>query len=531
MHQSSKPDGHVVAPVVSVPDSVTSRPLRLGASALLVLGIALPWLNPFAPGPSPAVVQGLFTWLGLALVLSVTQLRHYKPDLARLVAVAWLLAALLSSAMGLLQYFGLSEPASPWINATTLGQAYANLRQRNQFGTLTNLGLLALLYLAARRPAPSAGEALSLAAAAVLLSLGNAASSSRTGLMQLVFVVGLGLIWRVWRQAGPRWVLLTAVTGYAVGALILPWASGVDPLSQGILGRFNANMPACTSRLTLWANVLSLIGQKPWWGWGWGELDFAHFTTLYQGARFCDILDNAHNLPLHLAVELGIPVAALSIALAVFLVKKGRPWVERDAGRQMAWGALAVILLHSMLEYPLWYGPFQMAFGLGLFVLWRRPAAVLAADGGSGSSPARRRVVLAVACLLVAAVAYVAWDYTRISQIYVPPEERMAGYQDNTLEKIRGSRLFHDQVVFAELTTTPLSRDNAEQVHAMALEMLHFSPESRVVEKLIESATLLGRKEEAVYFLARFRTAFPQDYARWSADLRARSAGATPAAD
>ncbi len=27
----------------------------------------------------------------------------------------------------------------------------------------------------------------------------------------------------------------------------------------------------------------------------------------------------------------------------------------------MAWGVLAIILLHSLLEYPLWYGPFQMA--------------------------------------------------------------------------------------------------------------------------------------------------------------------------
>lgn len=33
--------------------------------------------------------------------------------------------------------------------------------------------------------------------------------------------------------------------------------------------------------------------------------------TLFPGERFCVLLDNAHNLPLHLAVELGVPVAAL----------------------------------------------------------------------------------------------------------------------------------------------------------------------------------------------------------------------------
>ena len=42
----------------------------------------------------------------------------------------------------------------------------------------------------------------------------------------------------------------------------------------------------------------------------------------------------------------------------------------------MAWAVLAVIGLHSLLEYPLWYGPFQIAFGLCLAWLWltgRRP--------------------------------------------------------------------------------------------------------------------------------------------------------------
>ena len=35
----------------------------------------------------------------------------------------------------------------------------------------------------------------------------------------------------------------------------------------------------------------------------------------------------------------------------------------------MAWSVLTLILLHSLLEYPLWHGPFQMAFGLGICLL------------------------------------------------------------------------------------------------------------------------------------------------------------------
>ena len=100
-----------------------------------------------------------------------------------------------------------------------------------------------------------------------------------------------------------------------------------------------------------------------------------------------------------------------------------------------------------------------------------------------------------------------AWDYHRISQIYVPVAQRSAAYKDNSLEKIRSSWLFQNQVQFAELTTTPLTRDNAVQLNALAHGLLHYSPEARVVEKLIDSARLLGREDEAQFFEQRLRAA------------------------
>jgi hypothetical protein len=36
-----------------------------------------------------------------------------------------------------------------------------------------------------------------------------------------------------------------------------------------------------------------------------------------------------------------------------------------------------------------------------------------------------------------------------------------------------------------------------------------------VIERAIESATLLGRDREAVLLLARYREAFPQEYETW----------------
>lgn len=472
--------------------------------------IALPWLNPFAPGPSAAVVPWLVTLTCTALML--LSLPRERPE--EVIAAAWLAAALLSAELGVMQYFGATGPLGSWVNSTGLGEAFANLRQRNQFATLTNIGLGALLWFAVRvrtleqrRQWAHAGLLL----AAVLLGVGNAASSSRTGLLQLLVLALLVWTWGDWKDAITRSVMLSAIAAYAVAALTLPGLAGLDPNTTGILARLSDSDRPCGSRLTLWFNVWHLITLKPFTGWGWGKLDFAHFVTLYPAGRFCDILDNAHNLPLHLAVELGLPVAVLVCGAALWLTLKGAPWREGDPTRQLAWTVLTFLALHSLLEYPLWYGPFQVALWLSVWLL-ARPLAWPVVGA------ARTRAGVAVALLL--ATAYAAWDYHRVSQIYLAPEQRTEAYRADTLQKVGGSWLFQDQVRFAELTTTELRRANAANINALSEDLLHFSPEPRVIEKVIESATLLNRNDEALYYLARYRAAFPDEHRRWASALQ-----------
>lgn len=297
-------------------------------------------------------------------------------------------------------------------------------------------------------------------------------------------------------------------------ALLLDWTGFT---TDGVFARLASDPQSMGSRRELWANVLYLIAQKPWTGWGWGELDYAHYITLFPGDRFSVLLDNAHNLPLHLAVELGLPVAAVACGAVVAWVVRARPWQETDAVRQLAWGALAIIGLHSMVEFPLWYGPFQLVTVLALALLCRR--ALL----GWVRSPALlsgAAVVWVTAGVLGAGIA---WDYYRVSQLYRPMAFRAPSYQGETLAKVSGTPLFTDHVDFALLTTTALTRENASQVHTLATELLHFSPEPRVIEKLIESALLLGRDDEVAFQLRRYRVAYPEDHARWARAQRLAS--------
>ncbi|MCX8520931.1 MAG: Wzy polymerase domain-containing protein, partial [Rhodoferax sp.] len=310
--------------------------------------------------------------------------------------------------------------------------------------------------------------------------------------------------------------LLLVLLSYLLAAWLLPLSLGLDPLQSAILGRLQEDSAPCSSRLTLWSNVLHLIAQKPWLGWGWGELKYAHFSTLYPGARFCEILGNAHNLPLHLAVELGLPVAVLVCGSVLWWVLRQKPWREQHATRQLAWMVLAVIGLHSLLEYPLWYGPFQLATALALWLLWSNRSGAAAAASSVGSAPKRQLALsTALTAVLLPMCSYIAWDYWRITQIYQPSYERSAAYKEDTLVKIQASWLFRDSVDFAELGITPLTPANARHIHTLALKMLHYSPESSVLEKLIESARLLGYTAEADFYALRYQRAYPAAYAEW----------------
>lgn len=501
---------------------------------LVLVALCAPWLSAATWGPQPDMVQRLLSVACMAVLLPLWVGSNLPvAALARSLAWAWLLAALVSAVMGLLQYAGVD--ATPWVDASQPGVAFANLRQRNQFASLMALGLVSLLYLVHTHSAQRDGSTSSwrarlhttgLLLATVVLALGHAASSSRTGVLQWALLLGLAWGWSRLPKAprAPlRWSALALALAMVFAVLLPLWLEASTGFTgHSALQRFQED-GGCGDRSVLWANMGELIAQHPWTGWGWGDLKFAHFMQPYAGERFCEILDNAHNLPLHLAVELGLPAALLVCSAIGAVVLRQRPWRDTAPERQLAWAALAVLALHSLLEYPLWYGPFQMAVVLCGVLLWRsRPARArwpLAPISPPGSPIQSSAVWLhpgwyAVATIVLGATAYAGWDYWRVGQLYVPPEARDPFYRDDTLAKVQPSWLFRGTVRFAYVTTTEPAADNAEDLYTAALQTLHYSPEPRVIDVLLECAQLLGRDDATVRRIrAQAQRAFARDEA------------------
>lgn len=447
------------------------------------LVLALVWLQPWAPGPQTNTVPLLLSWALPAALLALGQ-RPTALECAR----AWAWAAVLSSLMGLLQYFGEAAHLGGWVHVPAyLGDAVGNLRQRNQLATHLAIGMAAVLWW--HRQGLRSAPALTMLAP---MACALAATGSRTGLLQLLLLLALLLCWT--RTATPHrrpvpvpdwrlalWALGLYLLASAALPALLDWHTGQSV--DTALARMG-DTRGCGSRRVLWTNVLHLIAQKPWTGWGWGELKYAHYMASYPGERFCDILGNAHNLPLQLAVELGVPLALAACLALLALLWRAQPWRLRRPNDALAWGVLAPIGLHSLLEYPLWYGPFQVSTLAALVLLW--PAAARAWQD-------HRRTLQTLALVGLGLLALIAADYQRVRQIYLPHAQRSALWQADPWGAARQTWFFGDALRFAEVTVTPVGPENAQTLLDASLATLHDSPEPRVIDKLTESARLLGQ--------------------------------------
>jgi hypothetical protein len=188
---------------------------RFGAVALLFLGAAL-WQTGIPPGAETlALGMSLLAILACAIRFSGSG----RAD-ARLVARAWLLAGLASALMGWLQYTGMGSSLAPWVSHANFGEAFGNLRQRNLYASLTSIALCALLWLA--RNDAWFHRPLRVILPAALLAAGNALSHSRTGLFELLLILGLAGIWGLHRERAARWALAPVVPAYLIAAAGLP---------------------------------------------------------------------------------------------------------------------------------------------------------------------------------------------------------------------------------------------------------------------------------------------------------------------
>lgn len=448
-------------------------------------------------------VMGIVAVLGFAVSVAVgsriKRLGHANEFLAWLLLVTGGVTALI----GLLQYFGLEGALWPWVvDAPGRGVAFGNLKQRNLFATLINSSLISLYWLVWRgRISFSAGLL-----AVFVFSYAIAASASRIGVAGLL--AGSFFVWFWSREAGRniRGLLLLSPLVYGVASWSLPWVAWLHGFDVVGLPDRVMGMKGGDARLAIWSNALDLIAVRPWFGWGWRELGYAHFVTDFID-RSRELLDNAHNLPLHLAVEFGLVVAFLVVGGVGYWVWRFRPWRVRAGDDGLAWTLVILLLLHSMVEYPLWFAP--NIFLMGYCV------AILGGSSYAELGDKFARVWGTSCCVLIFCFAVFAkLAYNQVAWVYSMPARGDGWGRQIALDLSKGNWLFEAQLDFAALGILRVDKENADHVNGLSERLLHFSAEPRVIEVLIESERVKGG-DRYDYWVERYKVTFPEEFNRW----------------
>jgi O-antigen ligase len=411
--------------------------------AILVWGFVLAGAtNISVPARSRSALLALLSVLAILVALAA----RWRPEQAAILAAAagvlalgalnadarWLYALLAALALGALLNVPISvlqvtvpELALPGIGPPSLhGRAGGNLGQPNQLASLALLGMLALMALRQRVCVRNSWMMLVSTALGLCLAL----TQSRTGLLSL----GLLLVWvaidrRLTRPM--RWMPVAALIGCLAG---LAWLT-LMPQQHGdsaaaLQHHLGLSGDVSASRFAIWSNSVELIRAHPWTGVGWGNFSAAWSLTPFPDRRPIP-LDNAHNLPLHLMVELGIPLALVllgTLAWALWRVRAALtrgPQDQQQVARCLAM-MLVVLGLHSLLEYPLWYAYFLLpaCYVVGVLVRWAGEGSVHDAAGSPPPIPAgqaaARDALKACGVLVVLGCLYGAWDYARVVQAF-----------------------------------------------------------------------------------------------------------------
>ncbi len=363
-------------------------------------------------------------------------------------AVCWVLGSCLSFGAQLVQYLG--QDVSWYVVAplSEVGRIYGNIRQPNHLATLLGVGMVCIAWLYARKQ-------IRLKIAVLLhLFLGSAIilTSSRTGLL----ILGGLFFWSLFRLpkgAERRLIWLAPVCGVAVMLLLF----SLD--NSGALHYFGKNRllasvanPSESSglRFELWRNSLELIRQNWLFGTGVGQFQFYYLLSdLPQPSK--TLFTNAHSLPLQAAVELGLP-----IALALFYLLTRTFWTARNAFTttlgQCCAAAMAVVAIHSLFEFPLWYAYFLLptCFLLGIFV--GIDAAKENLGHGAIAVPASRSKGLTWAGMVTIALLLTSVPhYMSLAAIYAP-----GGSKDplaTRLETANNGFIYRHWIVFTALVS------------------------------------------------------------------------------
>lgn len=368
-------------------------PAMLLAALLLLLPLlqimSLP-VTMFSAIPGRSIVDAIRSYAGLAhprttISLDTSETLYFELELivplaafilalqlsaesrrSILLAIAGL--ALLSAIIGILQLATGGQPRWSIYPSVHEGLPIGFFANRNHQADLMLVAIAAVPHLALDRQRASLPQSITATAVTLFLVLLVIATQSRTGITLIpVAIVGAYLACAKGRRFGR---LLPLAGGAAVALAALALVLSYSGVGGRVMSRFGDT--GDDLRMHYWTAGLSSI--KDFWPYGTGAGTFPQVYEIYEDLDFTSSswVNHAHNDYIEFVSDFGLAGAILIAAYAAALIY---PLLclrrqHRNGVQLIAFTGVAILLVHSVFDYPLRTFCLSIAFAiLNAFVL------------------------------------------------------------------------------------------------------------------------------------------------------------------
>ncbi|WP_232415434.1 MULTISPECIES: PglL family O-oligosaccharyltransferase [Methylotenera] len=340
-------------------------PLRIPRISLIFLGLGailcVQWaLGMLHSSQYTLTVLSYFIWAFLLIVLS-SYLRNKLglENMATTLAWGLVVAGIINIGIVVLQFVVRTGGVVAFLpNLSSFGA----LSQTNHFADFCALAITSLIYLYAKRCFSFSFFSLILVLFMIMLSF-SGSRSAWLYLIALTFLIAVMHRCTIKQNKESE----STRSAWRAGILLLPIFVVVQLFIYFVIPNEYINLPterlfdglaadSASARLQFWYDSLRIFLQSPWLGVGAGKLISNTFLLIDAPTVMASkrIFEHAHNLFMQLLAEMGI-FAFLIVFAGLFSWAKAFKW--RDLNLETWWliSLLAILSIHSMLEYPLWF--------------------------------------------------------------------------------------------------------------------------------------------------------------------------------
>ena len=485
--------------------------------ALMLIVLVQSALGKMAYFGQTLLIAQYLLWATLLIMLGQrlrTQLG--LPAMATLLAAFLLLGAELNALLGVLQHYRWHTLLDPVVVVKMGHAVYGNMAQPNHFADYITLGLISLGLL--RMHWRMHTWQTTLLAAPLLFVL--ALSGSRSSWLYLSCMAGMAFMWqRRDKTCLPLLhycLLLLPAFALMNGLVQLPWFAAGTSAAQRLLEGGTGN----SIRLYLWHEAWLILAQYPLLGAGFGQFAWQHFQLgpELHNTSIMGLYNNAHNLVMQVAAEMGM--AGLLILLGTLALWF---WQARNAQRTVFhwWGycLLAVLAIHSLLEYPLWYAYFLGVAALTLGMLDNTIYRLKLRGAGRLSTAA----ILLLGALSMAQLwlGYQNMEKTLAEQPTSASDNEYPKRTGKSLVALYGQPLLQPYAELFMSSMLPVSADHLSDRRALNERAMHFVPIGSVVYNQALLLALSGEQAAAQLQMERAIWSYPDNFMRASKQLTA----------